>query len=151
MRTAAFALIFAFAALAAAMAAPPPQADAAALRTLANAADLAWNAADVDGMAAYYSPDATLQVTGRGDQLVGREAIRAYFGQAFARRPGVFRHVTEVRRMDALDRDTVVSDASIRRTFARNIVSQNPVTAPTVSTPIPSKYKLWREETNRCR
>jgi len=114
MRTAALALTFAVLAAAPALAAPPSDTDAAALRVLAAEADKAWNAADVDGMAAYYAPDATLQVTDRGDQFVGRETIRRYFGEAFARRPGVFRHITEIRRMDAVAPGLVFTDADVR-------------------------------------
>jgi uncharacterized protein (TIGR02246 family) len=114
MRIAALALTFAMIAAAPAIAGPPTEADAVALRALAADADEAWNAADAERMSGYYAGDATLQVTGRGEQFIGRDAIRAFMAQAFAARAGVFRHVTEVRRMDAVSPDLVFTDADVR-------------------------------------
>ena len=114
MRLPALALTFAVLVATPALAAPPSDADAAALRSLAGAADEAWNTADAERMSSYYSEDATLQVTGRGEQFVGRGAIRSFMAQSFAARPGVFRHVTEIRRMDAVAPDLVFSDADVR-------------------------------------
>jgi uncharacterized protein (TIGR02246 family) len=97
-----------------AQAAEPAPADVAALTALARAADAAWDAADAPRMSGLYTPDASLMVGGTGDVRGGREAVSAYFGEAFANRPAVMRHVTEVRRADLLAPDLALTDNFVR-------------------------------------
>lgn len=96
----------------AAEAAPPSDADRAALEALAEAADIDWNEKDVAGMAAHYAQDASLGLGGQ--MLEGRAALADYFKLAFARRPGVFRHVTRIEKVELLRPDLAFSDAVVR-------------------------------------
>lgn len=111
------ALACATAVAAPALAAPPAPApaDAVALRLLAVAADEAWNAKDAPAMAAHYAADASLRV-GAADapDHRGRDAVRAYFAQAFAARAQDLRHVTHLKGMAQLTPDLVLSDADVR-------------------------------------
>jgi uncharacterized protein (TIGR02246 family) len=110
--------LFAPFAVVAAIAAPghaeaPAALDLKALRDLADAADRAWNARDVDAMAAAYDVGATLRLAG-GPEVRGREAIRGYFRTAFASRKDVMRHVTEIEAADLIRPGLALSDATVR-------------------------------------
>ena len=96
-----------------ATAAAPAEPDMAALGQLAAAADQAWDAADADRMAAAYDAGGTLKLAG-GSEIRGREAIRAYFRENFARRTGTLRHVTTVEAADLIRPDLALSDATVR-------------------------------------
>lgn len=110
--------LFAPFAIVASMAAPaaaeaPAGLDMAALKALADAADSAWNDKDADRMAAAYDARGTLRLAD-GGEINGREAIRAFFRDNFARRREVFRHVTEIEAADLIRPDLALSDATVR-------------------------------------
>lgn len=97
----------------AAIAAPPSDTDRQHLEELAHAADTAWDVGDAAALSNLYLPDATLVMAPR-EPVDGREAIRAYFEQSFAKRPANLRHVTVVRRIEMLAPDVAFVDTDVR-------------------------------------
>lgn len=97
-----------------ALAAPPEPADEARLRALPVAVDEAWNAGDANRMAELYAAEGDLWTSGTQAPVVGREAIRQHFTRSFAARGDGWRHVSEVRRLEMIGRDTVFADTAVR-------------------------------------
>lgn len=98
---------------AAASAAVPASDDRNALERLASAADQAWNRGDAEGMSILYTESASLRLGGMDKPLVGRGAVRSYFGRSFEKRPPGFRHVTQLRHVEMLGPSLAFSDAAV--------------------------------------
>ena len=96
-----------------ALALEPGAADAAALGALAAAADADWNEKDVAGMAAHYTPDASLGVGGAAAPVVGAPAIEALFVSGFAGRQATERHITRVERMEMITPDLALTEGGV--------------------------------------
>lgn len=97
----------------AALAAPPSDTDRRHLENLAREADSAWDVGDAATLSGLYTTDATLVMAPR-EPVDGREAIRVYFEQSFAKRPANLRHVTAVRRIEMLAPDVAFVDTDVR-------------------------------------
>lgn len=97
----------------AALAAPPSDSDRRQLEDLAHEADTVWDRGDATALAGLYTADATLVMAPR-EPVDGREAIRVYFEQSFAKRPANLRHVTVVRRIEMLAPDVAFVDTDVR-------------------------------------
>lgn len=97
-----------------AIAAAPTEREAAELHALAQAGDEAWNAADAARMAALYAADASLVLNGGANRMTGVQEIQAFFEGAFSRRPGVFRHVTEIVGIDVVEPGMAFTDVMVR-------------------------------------
>lgn len=96
-----------------AQAAQPSPADRQKLLQLADRMDAAWTAADADGNAELFAPQATARF---GDDPLGdgRDAIRAQFRGFFKDRPAGLRHVTKIERIEQLNPDLALWDAEVR-------------------------------------
>ncbi|MBN8740635.1 MAG: hypothetical protein BGP24_15110 [Lysobacterales bacterium 69-70] len=97
----------------AAVAAPPGDADRAALEKVAADLDAVWDAGDTAAVAAFYAADGSLRMDGRAF-VQGRDAIRRYFDETMARRPAGARHVTTVQNIDMLTPDLAFVDTHAR-------------------------------------
>ena len=97
----------------AAGAAPPTDADRAALQTLAAELDVAWDHGDPAAVAAFYADDGTLRLDNR-PLVHGRPAVQRYFEETMGRRPAGARHVTRVEHIDMLTPDLALVDAHAR-------------------------------------
>ena len=97
----------------AAVAAPPSDTDRRQLEHLAHAADTAWDVGDAAALAGLYTADAMLVMAPR-EPVDGRDAIRAYFEQSFAKRPPNLRHVTAVQRIEMLAPEVAFVDTDVR-------------------------------------
>ena len=94
-------------------AAQPVPADRDALLQLAERMDSAWTAADADGNADLFAPQATARF-GEDPLGEGRDAIRAQFRAFFKDRPPGLRHVTRIERIEQLAPDLALWDAEVR-------------------------------------
>ena len=97
-----------------ASAAPVPDADRSALQTVAAEADAAWNAKDAAAMSGQYVEDGSVRVGAGSARVEGREAVRAYFAAAFARRPAGFRHVTRIEGIEMIEPDVALAETLVR-------------------------------------
>jgi uncharacterized protein (TIGR02246 family) len=75
--------------------------------------NLLWDRGDAEALAGLYTGDATLVMAPR-DPVDGRDAIRAYFEESFAKRPPHLRHVTAVQRIEMLAPDVAFVDTDVR-------------------------------------
>ncbi|HEV2567451.1 SgcJ/EcaC family oxidoreductase [Sphingomonas sp.] len=96
-----------------ALAEAPSVTDRAALAALADAADAAWNEKDAGRVAAAYTADGSLRMSG-GAVVEGQDAIRATFESNFAARQGTMRHITQVDRVELIEPDLAFTDAGVR-------------------------------------
>lgn len=87
-----------------------PSPDAIGREMLARVAT-AWAATDAAAIAALYASDGDLIVPS-GTRLAGREAVRAFYGQAFGNGYADSRAKAELRAMRALTPDILVGDGS---------------------------------------
>jgi ketosteroid isomerase-like protein len=106
------ALMLAFAS--AAQAAPLAEADRKALEKLAAANDAAWNAKDVSTMSGQYADDGTVRVSPASPVIAGKGPVAIFFGEAFGRRQGTYRHITSLDHIEAVAPDMALADASVR-------------------------------------
>jgi uncharacterized protein (TIGR02246 family) len=97
----------------AARAAPPTDADRAALQTLAAELDVAWDHGDPEAVSAFYAGDGTLRLDNR-PLVEGRSAVQRYFEETIGRRPVGARHVTRVEHIDMVTPDLALVDAHAR-------------------------------------
>jgi ketosteroid isomerase-like protein len=95
-------------------AAPVSGADRRALEGLAAANDAAWNAKDVPAMAGQYTADGSVRVSPQLPVVAGNGPVSKFFGEAFARRQGVFRHITTLDHVEAVAPDMALADAGVR-------------------------------------
>lgn len=114
MRTGYFAMLAATLVATSAIAAPPDAADFAAMKKLARLNDAAWDAGDANAISTGYVADGTLRLSDAPEAFEGREAVRGYVVQSFAKRPAGFRHITKLDRVDMLTPDLAFTDASVR-------------------------------------
>lgn len=97
----------------AAQAAAPSPADHAALERLALDSDRDWDAKALDRFLGHHVADSSVRIAGDA-AVLGREAMRGYFGRAFAARPAGFRHVSTLEHVDMIGRDTAIVDTQVR-------------------------------------
>ena len=95
-------------------AAPLAEPDSQALEQLAAANDAAWNAKDVAIMSGQYAEDGSVRVSPKSPVIAGKGPISSFFGEAFARRRGSFRHITSLDHIEAVTPDMVLADAGVR-------------------------------------
>ena len=95
-------------------AAPVSDVDRIALEHLAAANDAAWNAKDVQTMAGQYMADGSVRVSPQAPVVSGRAPVSKFFGEAFARRQGTFRHITTLDHIEAVTSDMALADAGVR-------------------------------------
>lgn len=106
------------------MLAPPCKADAIetesaaladeAVRAVWADLDAAWNARDVERFIRLFAEDATFALVARGQRLEGRRSLREHFARQFQRQSPELRHVTELHRIQHLDRGLATVDAEVR-------------------------------------
>ena len=96
-----------------AMAAPPSEADRAALEKLALDSDRDWDAKALDRFMTHHTGDSSVRIAGM-PAIIGEAAMRAYFGRAFAARAEGFRHVSKLEGVELIDRDTALADTYVR-------------------------------------
>lgn len=97
-----------------ALAAPVSDVDRRALEQLAAANDAAWNAKDVQTMAGQYAADGSVRVSPQAPVVSGLAPVSKFFGEAFARRQGSFRHITALDHIEAVTADMALADAGVR-------------------------------------
>lgn len=110
-------LTIGFAALACAANAPAqflPAADRTALIALAAQNDAAWGEKDVAAIKQQYTADGSLRVAPGSPVVVGRHSILEFFGKAFARRNGVYRHITVIDHLEPITSNLVLADGGVR-------------------------------------
>lgn len=94
-------------------AAPPSDADRAALQAIAERLDRVWDAGDVAAVTAMYTDDGSVRLDNRPFEQ-GREAVRRYFEGTIARRPAGVRHRTWFENVDMLTPDLALVDTHVR-------------------------------------
>ena len=93
---------------------PVSDLDRAALERLAAANDAAWNAKDVAAMAGQYTAHGSVRVSPASPTVEGSAAVSNFFGQAFGRRQGRFRHITTLDHLDEIAPGMAMADAAVR-------------------------------------
>lgn len=88
-------------------------AEAAAVLRLSAAGDAFWNDKDAAGLSGLYTTDAHNWMVGTEMDLRGRDAIRAFFTQAFAQRGPGLRHRTVVTELQRVAPDVVAADGDV--------------------------------------
>ncbi|HET9397903.1 MAG TPA: nuclear transport factor 2 family protein [Sphingomicrobium sp.] len=96
------------------VAAPVSEADRKQLEQLAAANDEAWGARDVAAMSSQYVEESSVRVSPQAPVVVGRGPVTKFFGEAFARRQGVHRHVTMLDHVELVAPDMALADAGVR-------------------------------------
>lgn len=94
-------------------AAPPSEADRAALQAVADRLDRVWDAGDAAAVTAMYTDDGSVRLDGRPFEQ-GRDAVRRYFDGTIARRPAGVRHRTRFENIDMLTPDLALVDTHVR-------------------------------------
>lgn len=93
---------------------PVSDLDRAALERLAAANDAAWNAKDVAAMAGQYAAHGSVRVSPASPTVEGNAAVSNFFGQAFGRRQGEFRHITTLDHLEEIAPGMAMADAGVR-------------------------------------
>ncbi len=96
-----------------ALAAAPAAADRQELERLASLNDRYWDEKDVERISGQYVADATIRV-GPIRVIEGKEGVRAFFANQFARREGEMRHLSKIEHLEALSPDLVLADNHVR-------------------------------------
>lgn len=97
-----------------AVAAPLGDSDKTALEQLAATNDAAWGSKDVATMSGQYASDGTVRVSPQAPVISGKASVAKFFSEAFARREGVHRHITNLDHIELLTPDMALADASVR-------------------------------------
>ena len=97
-----------------AVAAPLGDGDRSALERLAAANDAAWGSKDVAALAGQYTSDGTVRVSPQAPVIAGKTSVTKFFSEAFARRNGVHRHITNLDHIELITPDMALADAGVR-------------------------------------
>lgn len=90
------------------------EADRKELEQLAAANDAAWNAKDVSTMTGQYAQGGSVRVSPASPVVSGRGPVSEFFGEAFGRRQGSYRHITTLDHIEAVTHDMALADAGVR-------------------------------------
>ncbi|RIX27116.1 DUF4440 domain-containing protein [Sphingomonas edaphi] len=96
------------------LAAPPSETDRRALEQLAADNDAAWNAKDVATIASQYADAGSVRVSPQSPVIVGRQPVTGFFNEAFSRRRGTHRHITNLDHIELISPDMAFADAAVR-------------------------------------
>jgi ketosteroid isomerase-like protein len=96
------------------LAAPPSGDDRRALEQLAADNDAAWGSKDVATISTQYADAGSVRVSPQSPVIVGRQPVTGFFDEAFSRRKGTHRHITNLDHIELISPDMALADAAIR-------------------------------------
>lgn len=97
-----------------ALAAPPNEIDRRALEQLAADNDAAWGSKDVATISTQYADAGSVRVSPQSPVIVGRQPVTGFFEEAFSRRKGTHRHITNLDHIELISPDMALADAAVR-------------------------------------